>query len=129
MKQLERCEVALDKLCDLLGRFEAVVNVCMVDFIVDDVFENCLPGEKLKADLLALDNEDLERFHTKTYEEDSHLGQIMSEIEKLSPEELKVVDKVGLNSDGSLLRHFDRIMGEKKMHEVVEFAEFDSSEI
>ena len=55
---LLKCESALDKLASFLKRHRAIFDVCMVDFITQNIFDSVLqPG--LQEDLLKCTDQDL----------------------------------------------------------------------
>ena len=55
---LLKCESALDKLASFLRRHRAIFDVCMVDFITQNIFDSVLqPG--LQEDLLKCTDQDL----------------------------------------------------------------------
>ena len=49
---------SLLKLTSLLEQHSGIVNVCMVDFITEDIFTKCI-GDQLQDDLLRLSEEDI----------------------------------------------------------------------
>ena len=57
-KTVEYFSDALVKITSFLEQHSNLVNVCMVDFITEDIFSKCVSGE-LQANLLALSEEDV----------------------------------------------------------------------
>ena len=129
---IEKCEEALSRLSDLLLKFDPVINVCMVDFIIKDIFSTSL-DEELALELLTLTEQEITRLPLRACggkpDPSTRLGEVINDILAASPEAQDLLTAKeallpgNVNRD-SVLRHFDRIMGEKKTHEVVEFGEF-----
>lgn len=57
-KDLEHFSECLLQLTSLLERHSGIVNVCMVDFITEDIFTKCI-SEELQQDLLNLTEDDI----------------------------------------------------------------------
>lgn len=57
-KDLEHFSECLLQLTSLLERHSGIVNVCMVDFITEDIFTKCI-SEELQQDLLDLTEDDI----------------------------------------------------------------------
>lgn len=125
---LAKAQEALMQMIDLFSEFSDVINVCMVDFISDDLFQRLEPPD-LRQQLLELSQEDLVSLPlrlltiTNSNRPDSLIDQLLLRIASLSLQELGVcTDKdaviAGGDSSKLQLQHFDRIMGDKKMHEV-----------
>ena len=57
-KTVEHFSDILVRMTSFLERHSSLVNVCMVDFITEDIFSHCISAE-LQADLLALSEEDI----------------------------------------------------------------------
>ena len=146
MSKKEDCSEALEKLADFLNKYSPIINVCMVDFVTDDIFATCL-SDALGLELLALEESEIanlpqrllklnseiksqEAGLTSSFNEKkefSEIDKLLKEISFLSIDnlestlslqdlELKLAPK---KDEKNLLTNFDRIMGEKKMHEVV----------
>jgi len=127
---------ALEAMSSFLEPRLPMVNVCMVDFVIDDLFERTV-GTELRGELDSLDEEQIARIpQLMTGEETmpNHpvLSALVHDIRSHSLESLGVserreqiaerLDNLNATKGGSpsdLLPHFDRFMGEKKMHEVV----------
>ena len=55
---IKKCEETLNILCELLLKFDRVINVCMVDFIVKDIFTSSL-DEDLASNSLSLSQQEI----------------------------------------------------------------------
>ena len=131
---------ALSRLAAFVDEFKPVVNVCMVDFITEDIFADALTAD-LQAELMAMtetelcglpgklaqnmtDDEDTE---TTTPVIDGLVKRIrehfLESLDVLTAKETFLVEDNGDNrSRLNILEHLDRIMADKKMHEVVVLA-------
>jgi len=61
-EHLAKCYLALERLSTFLKTYQDLMNVCMVDFITKDVFENILSPD-IKDDLNRLTDDDIRLFH------------------------------------------------------------------
>ncbi len=136
-KKVEHCSEALESLADFVDEFSPLVNACMVDFITRDVFGRLVP-RPIGEELLQMSAEEVARM-PKRLEEGGWRGS-HGEVDKLMArlaehgldslgvvEEWKETDVEEEQGDGggdpsTVLKHLDRIMGDKKMHEVLRFA-------
>ncbi len=135
-RKLASCNAALAKAADLLDEFRLLVDSCMVDFIVEDAFKTRLPPD-LAEELLSLTDEEVAGMPRRMREGGwrdgrlEKLDQVMERLTGCTLEGLGVLDEWPETEDQDedvedarlrLLRNLDRIMGEKKMHEVIRFS-------
>ena len=133
-KSLATMSVALTKLAKLIAKHHGIINVCMVDFLTKDIFNNTLECD-LKISLNQLTEAEIcslpERFfgvENKSFDHQQALDMLVNELRQHTLESLGVV----LSTDslysfietcevktGTNLKHFDKFMSDKKMHEVV----------
>ena len=126
---------ALTKLATLITKYHDLLNVCMVDFVTKKVFDNVLNND-LKENLNQLTESEICSLPEKIFgsvnvsiSNKKSLGHLMNELRQHTLESLGVVQcKEELLSQlqsykspesVTSLKHFDRFMSEKKMHEVV----------
>lgn len=132
------CEEQLLKLGRYLDSVKSLINVCMVDFIINDVYSNILTSE-IQSDLSSLSSTQLELLPSYTqeiidntfkkeclplnlYTFLQNLGNYhLSNLNVLSNlNDIKIQD----GNQSTYLQHFDSIMSDKKMHEVVVMSDF-----
>lgn len=141
-KNLEQYQSKLVQLAEFLQAHWNVINVCMVDFITRDVFATVL-CESDRRELAALSENDLKNLPadfvqgqiqdgethrpTATNDGNKKLPKFIANIQAHTLESLGVIEDgdtylrslgLGDKDNASLFEHFDRIMGDKKMHEV-----------
>ena len=131
---------SLDMMTQVLGSHMDLVNTCMVEFIVKDMF-SLLPLP-LRSELLSLSDDLLTSLPSLLYEESPGSEERM----RLCPELMSVVSSLrgcrikslGIVSDEETdvdheekdingLQHWDKIMAEKKTHEVERMSRFVKS--
>ncbi len=136
--KMKTLESVLNSLANFLAEFDPVINVCMVDFFTDGVYESALTPEVQQV-LSELDDETIANLPKRLREAENFsnpLDHLLRRIRQHSIEALGVAEsyesflqrqpqfKEMKDSPAcALLHHLDRIMGEKKMHEVVALAE------
>ncbi len=128
---LQSCLDALSSLSSLIEDYSPLINVCMVDFIVEDSFSTRL-DPKIGQELLSLSQDEVARLPQRMISKDwksgdKALDRLMKRLDDNSLENLGVAQVWNegdwIEDDRTrLLDHLDRIMGEKKTHEVVAMA-------
>lgn len=128
---MDQLKNSLDVMTQVLRSHLELVNTCMVEFIVKDMF-SLLPLH-IGCELLSLSDEQLASLPSLLFEESAELEEELSLCPELSSvltrlrgcrmESLGVVSSDGTpgeeeEEDASGLQHWDRIMAEKKTHEV-----------
>ena len=138
-KPLARYSSALMKLAALITKYHDIVNVCMVDFITKREFDNVL-NDDLKQNLVQLTENEIcslpEKFfgiNNINISNKQALDSLVNELQLHTLESLCVLEcKENLliklesyknDQERTTLKHFDRFMSEKKMHEVVVMSE------
>ena len=133
---------ALTKLAKLITKYHDVINVCMVDFVTKNVFDNVLNAE-LKENLRQLTESEICSLPDKFFGKNNvdmvnkqGLDNLINELQQHTLESLCVVeckenllnqlDSYKNAQPGTKLKHFDRFMSEKKMHEVEVMSELIS---
>lgn len=133
---------ALAKLAKLITKYHDVINVCMVDFVTKNVFDNVLNNE-LKENLRQLTESEICYLPEKFFGQNSinmsnkqELDNLINELQQHTLESLCVVeckenllnqlDSFKNAHSGTSLKHFDKFMSEKKMHEVEVMSELIS---
>ena len=136
---LARYSSALMKLANLITKYHDLVNVCMVDFITKKVFDSVL-NDDLKENLVQLTENEIcslpEKFfgiNTINISNKQALDSLVNELQLHTLESLCVLEcKENLlqklesyknDQQRTTLKHFDRFMSEKKMHEVIVMSE------
>ena len=127
MVHLKKC---LDKMIKLLEAYMDLVNTCMVDFIVKDMF-TILP-HNVQSELLSLSDLQLVTLTSLLFTEmnnsdidiNSNLVSVLSKLRECRMENLDIVSEI---SDDDLdnikgLEYWDKIMAAKKTHEVDEMS-------
>ena len=123
----EECASSLSLLSSFVEEFSPMLNVCMVDFIVEDVFAAHLGGQ-MGQELLEMGPEEVlalpRRLETGRWRESKGtIDGLMARLLEHSLERLGMVEEIEhKEEEDGILKNLDRIMGEKKMHEVVRFA-------
>ena len=138
-KALDTLSKALENLANFISNYHNLIDVCMVDFVTKDVFDNAVPND-LKEDLQKLNDNEIcalpEKFFGTediTISNKQPLNQLINELRQHTIESLCTVDstnsfinKLDLYNNahkGTSLKHFDKFMSDKKMHEVVVMSE------
>ena len=128
MSCLFRITEALDNLVTLLTPQMELVSTCMVDMIDQDLF-SILPVT-IQAELLTLSEENLSKLPSFLFtavdisEDTPQLNEILKKLRQHSLESLGLVTDEECDDDPGLLEFWDKIMSEKKTHEVCEMAKF-----
>ena len=68
-ESLINCEIALKTLAEFLGRHHSKFDVCMVDFITKDLFDNVLE-QTLQDDMLKLTQQEIIELPEKMMQND-----------------------------------------------------------
>ena len=121
---------ATASLACLVGHLEpyhSLVNTSMVEFIVSDLFST-LPDD-VQTELLAMNDEQIAAIPTKLIEDEDDntaVGDVVAGLRKHSLELLGLVREVspGEGEDVDMVQSLDRIMPQKKMHEVCQMSKF-----
>merc|ERR1719318_296854 len=119
---------AAASLAALVGHLEpyhSLVNTSMVEFIVSDLFST-LPAD-VQTELLAMNDEQIAAIPTKLIEnadDNTAVGDVVAGLRKHSLELLGLVreESPGKSEDVDMLQFLDRIMPQKKMHEVCQMS-------
>ena len=135
---MDHLKQSLDMMTQLLGSNMDLVNTCMVEFIVKDMF-NLLPLP-LRCELLSLSDDLLTSLPSLLYEESPgsekrmmlcpELMSVVSSLRGCRMESLGIVSDEETDishEDVSGLQHWDKIMAEKKTHEVERMSRFVKS--
>ena len=115
-----------------LDLYYSLANTSMVDFIVSDMFST-LP-DIIQLELLGMDDEDIAAIPTKLMTgeaSDTPLGKMVAGLKRHSLEELGLVKDWDTPTDDDdykidTVEFLDKIMPEKKMHEVLLMSKFVS---
>jgi len=125
-------KTSLSLLLSYLDTYHSLVNTSMVEFIVSDLFST-LPND-IQIELLAMDDDQIAALPTKLLENDDSdtaVGNVVAGLRKHSLEMLGLVRDCGVGGgveeEVSIVQFLDRIMPEKKMHEVCQMSKFVSS--
>jgi len=149
-ENLIKCETALATLAEFLRKHHLIFDVCMVDFITKDIFNNVLETN-LQNEMLQLNHQEIIEFPGRMMQNDlkgdTPLDNLIKEMSALTLENLKVttskeqlfVQKTTIQDEegndiknssnhnkknqGNILCHFDHFMSQKKMHEVLMLSE------
>ena len=138
-KEMDHLRQSLDTMTKVLGNHMNLVNTCMVEFIVSDMF-SLLPLP-LRSELLSLSDDLLVSLPSLLYEESPgseekmmmcpELMSVVSSLRGCRMESLGIVSEetdIGHEEeDVSGLQHWDKIMAEKKTHEVERMSRFVKS--
>ena len=133
-ESLIKYESALQKLANLIAKYQNLIDVCMVDFVTKNVFENAVPLE-LRESLQKLTESEISLLTNTFFNNDtddslknSPLTVLLNELRQHTLESLDIVeDKDNMNKNLAsfqigqsipCLSHFDKFMPDKKMHEV-----------
>ena len=110
-----------------LDSYHSLVNTSMVEFIVSDLF-SMLPGD-VQTELIAMDDDQIAAIPTKLLENDDSdtaVGDVVAGLKKHSLEMLGLVrdweESPGDGEDVNMVQFLDRIMPQKKMHEVCQMS-------
>jgi len=118
----------LDNLVKLLTPQLELVSTCMVDMIDKDLF-SILPVT-IQAELLVLSEEDLCKLPSCLFsgvnisEDAPQINSVLKKLRQHSLESLGLVTDIQCDEDPGLLEFWDKIMSEKKTHEVCEMSKF-----
>ena len=139
-KDMEHLKQSLDCMTEVLGSRMYLVNTCMVEFIVKDMF-SLLPLH-IRSELLSLTDDLLVSLPSLLFEDSPEseenmrmCPELMSVVTRLRGcrmESLGIVSEVDTDlshgeEDVSGLQHWDKIMAEKKTHEVERMSKFVKS--
>ena len=126
MSSVEHLKQSLDSMVTMLESNMNIVNTCMVDFIVKDMFNILSP--KLQEELLQLSDDQLTKlasilFQDQVDDEDywtnlEVLSQTLHTLRSLRMETLNIVSDADLSDEENMFQHWDTIMTQKKTHEV-----------
>ena len=126
-------KTSLSLLLSYLDTFHSLVNTSMVEFIVSDLFST-LPND-IQIELLAMDDDQIAALPTKLLENDDSdtaVGDVVAGLRKHSLEMLGLVRDCGVGGGGeeevSIVQFLDKIMPEKKMHEVCQMSKVTNLE-
>ena len=123
---IEGLKQCLDSMTRVLGSHMDLVNTCMVEFIVSDMFS--LVPDKTRAELLSLSDDQLTSLPSLLFQECSdsadwfmdtcpELWSVLASLRENRMESLGIVSDYKIDSAEGL-QHWDKIMAEKKTHEV-----------
>ena len=127
-------ELALSKLANVVSEYQNIFDVCMVDFITKDVFEKAIPPD-LQISLQQLSDDEISLLPNRFFSPENTdliklgaLDEIINKLRKHTLESLNIVEntesllqRLSAFKNGNnitSLKHFDRFMSDKKMHEV-----------
>jgi len=134
------CASALEAASDFLWAHRTMLDICMVDFITDNVFETTL-DKQLAEDLLSLTDEQVAALPARMTDDSTLSSDVLygggsalqsficgARDHTLTALGVAIVKPSLSDSlvspEAALLAHVDRIMGLKKSHEVAAFAAF-----
>ena len=127
----EHLRVCLDTMTKLLDTHMSLVNTCMVDFIVRDMF-SIIP-QQLQQELLELTGDELVTLPSLLFSSSAadsvsltkypNLGAVIEELKQCRMENMNIAtehcEEEEVNGNGIKgLEYWDKIMAEKKTHEV-----------
>ena len=133
-EKLMKYELALTNLANILSKYQNIFDVCMVDFVTRNVIDKAIPPN-LRESMRQLSENEISLLPSYFFSQQnsnviktSPLDEIIQELQQYTLESLNVVDEkenflIKLNSIGrkesiTSLKHFDKFMSDKKMHEV-----------
>ena len=135
--EVEDIQTSLSKMIALLECQYEVVNTCMVDFITKDIFER-LP-EEIQGELLELEDESLILLPALLHDEQlvlpsscPQLSLVLSDLRDCKMEARGLIteqQEADIGSDESSLCNWDKIMTEKKTHEVDRMSQWISNSV
>eukprot|EP00092_Neocalanus_flemingeri_P028451 GFUD01030893.1.p1 GENE.GFUD01030893.1~~GFUD01030893.1.p1 ORF type:complete len:480 (+),score=169.01 GFUD01030893.1:127-1566(+) len=117
---------ALDKLVTLLTPHLELVNTCMVDMIEQDLFS--LLAVQVQSELLSMTEDQLGRLPALLFtardisKEAPEVDSMLDQLRRHTLEVLDLVKDSNLEMDTSMLEFWDKIMPEKKTHEVCQMS-------
>jgi hypothetical protein len=129
------CDIvsALDKLVTLLTPQLGLVSTCMVDMIELDLF-SMLPMS-VQTELLSMTEDQLGKLPTLLFsardisEQAPQVDSMLDQLRNHSMEALGLVRDIKYDEDPSMLEFWDKIMSEKKTHEVCEMTKFVARDV
>ena len=130
---IEYLKQSLNTMTHMLGSHMDLVNTCMVEFIVKDMF-SLLPLN-IRSELLCLSDDLLASLPSLLFEEFPvseermrmcpELMAVVTSLRECRMEILGIVSEEDIHhEEGNGLEHWDRIMAEKKTHEVDRMSRF-----
>ena len=135
--EVEDIQTSLSKMIALLECHYEVVNTCMVDFITKNIFER-LP-EEIQGELLELEDESLILLPALLHDEQlvlpsrcPQLSLVLSDLRACKMEARGLIteqQEADIGSDESSLCNWDKIMTEKKTHEVDRMSQWISNSV
>ena len=134
---VEDIQTSLSKMIALLERQFLIVDTCMVDFITKNIFER-LP-EGLQGELLELDDDSLILLPALLHDEQLQLpsrspglSRVLSDLRDCKMETRGLItdlQEADIRSDESSLSNWDKMMTEKKTHEVDRMSQWISNSV
>ena len=126
-------EQSLLKLANVISEYQNIFDVCMVDFITKDVFEKAITPD-LQKSLRQLSDNEISLLPNRFFSPENNdllnicaLDELINKLRKHTLESLNIVENTDSllqrlsafkNGNITSLKHFDRFMSDKKMHEV-----------
>ena len=130
-------QTSLSKMISLLEYQHEIVDTCMVDFITQNIFER-LP-EAIQGELLELEDDSLILLPALLHDEQlmlpsscPQLSQVLSDLRDCKMEALGLITEQqedNLGSAESSLCNWDKMMTEKKTHEVDRMSQWISNSV
>ena len=124
--EVEDIQTSLSKMIAILECQYEIVDTCMVDFITKDIFQR-LP-EGIQGELLELDDDSLVLLPALLHDEQlelpsscPELSRVLSDLRDVKMEARGLItdlQEAHMGSDESSLCNWDKMMTEKKTHEV-----------
>ena len=135
--EVEGIQTSLSKMISLLKYQHEIVDTCMVDFITQNIFER-LP-EAIQGELLELEDDSLILLPALLHDEQlmlpsscPQLSQVLSDLRDCKMEALGLIteqQEENLGSAESSLCNWDKMMTEKKTHEVDRMSQWISNSV
>ena len=135
--EVENIQTSLSKMISLLESQFEIVDTCMVDFITKNIFERLPVG--LQGELLELEDDSLILLPALLHDEQlslpatcPDLSGVLSDLRECKMEAMGLISdqqESSIGSDEKSLSNWDKIMTEKKTHEVDRMSQWISNSV
>ena len=135
--ELEDIQTSLSEMIALLECQYSIVDTCMVDFITKNIFQRLSKG--LQRELLELEDDSLVLLPALLHDEQlklpsrcPELSRVLSDLRDVKMEARGLItdlQEANMGSDESSLSNWDKMMTEKKTHEVDRMSQWISNSV